>query len=105
LSPKGLLFYPTPSGLPTDVQLERAVKKGIRETTNAMLLAPVPFAGVKGIRFLSRRMRRWPRKLNDIDKLKLFVSNVVRMQEEIGTGGAGFRLLYAAFLQEAGVRF
>jgi hypothetical protein len=27
------------------------------------------------------------------------------MQEEIGTGGAGFRLLYAAFLQESGVRF
>jgi len=24
------------------------------------------------------------------------------MQEEIGTGGAGFRYLYAAFLQEAG---
>ena len=25
------------------------------------------------------------------------------MQEEIGTGGAGFRFLYAAFLQEAAV--
>jgi hypothetical protein len=27
------------------------------------------------------------------------------MQEEIGTGGAGFRFLYAAFLQEAGDMF
>ena len=25
----------------------------------------------------------------------------MRMQEEIGTGGAGFRFIYAAFLQEA----
>ena len=28
---------------------------------------------------------------------------MVRMQEEIGTGGAGFRFIYAAFLQEASV--
>jgi hypothetical protein len=26
---------------------------------------------------------------------------MVRMQEEIGTGGGGFRFIYAAFLQEA----
>jgi hypothetical protein len=32
------------------------------------------------------------------------MANVVRMQEEIGTGGAGFRFLYAAFLQEAAER-
>jgi len=30
-----------------------------------------------------------------------FVGHIVRMQEEIGTGGAGFRFIYAAFLQEA----
>jgi hypothetical protein len=30
----------------------------------------------------------------------LYVGNIVRMQEEIGTGGGGFRFLYAAFLQE-----
>jgi hypothetical protein len=70
-----------------------------------MLWAPVPFAGIKGIRFLSRRLRRWPHKIKDPEKLRLYVSNIVRMQEEIGTGGAGFRLLYSAFLQEAGERF
>jgi len=32
-----------------------------------------------------------------------FVGHIVRMQEEIGTGGAGFRFIYAAFLQEAAV--
>jgi hypothetical protein len=30
-----------------------------------------------------------------------YVGHIVRMQEEIGTGGAGFRFIYAAFLQEA----
>ena len=28
---------------------------------------------------------------------------MVRMQEEIGTGGGGFRFIYAAFLQESAV--
>ena len=31
----------------------------------------------------------------------LYVGNIVRMQEEIGTGGGGFRFIYASFLQEA----
>ena len=30
------------------------------------------------------------------------MANMIRMQEEIGTGGGGFRFIYAAFLQEAG---
>jgi hypothetical protein len=41
-------------------------------------------------------------KLNPADKLSLnYAGHIVRMQEEIGTGGGGFRFLYAAFLQEA----
>jgi hypothetical protein len=34
--------------------------------------------------------------------VRLFLGHIVRMQEEIGTGGGGFRFIYAAFLQEAG---
>jgi hypothetical protein len=106
LSPKGLIFYPALTGATfDDSRMEKAVRQGIRETVNGMLFSPIWFAGVGGIRYLSRQMRKWPKRLGDQDKLKLYVSNVVRMQEEIGTGGAGFRLLYAAFLQEAGVRF
>jgi hypothetical protein len=33
------------------------------------------------------------------------LANIVRMQEEVGTGGAGFRFMYAAFLQEAAELF
>ena len=101
LSPKGLIFYPERTESPTKESLRQAIQKGIGETTNRMLFTPLPFAGVRGIHYLAKRMRKWPRKL-DNPTLKLYVANVVRMQEEIGTGGAGFRYLYAAFLQESG---
>lgn len=34
-------------------------------------------------------------------KAALNLAQVIRMLEEIGTGGAGFRYMYGAFLQEA----
>lgn len=103
LAPKGLIFYPTKPNNPVEDNLAAAIKMGIRETVNRMLFTPLPLAGVKGIRYLAKRMRKWPGQLNH-PTLKLYIANVVRMQEEIGTGGAGFRYLYAAFLQEAGVK-
>ncbi len=36
-----------------------------------------------------------------MQKAGLYLAQLVRMQEEIGTGGGGFRYIYAAFLQEA----
>lgn len=109
LAPKGLIFYPegnqhSTSDLKSDI-LKKAIHSGIRETVHAMLFTPLPFAGVSGIKFLAKQMKKWPQKLKDPNKLKLYLSNVVRMQEEIGTGGAGFRYLYAAFLQKAGQQF
>jgi len=37
-----------------------------------------------------------------VAKTNYNLANMIRMQEEIGTGGGGFRFIYAAFLQEAG---
>jgi hypothetical protein len=34
-------------------------------------------------------------------KAGLYLGQIVRMQEEIGTGGGGFRFIYAAFLEQA----
>jgi hypothetical protein len=56
--------------------------------------------GVKGMRFLAKRLKHYPEKVGD-RKATLYLGNIIRMQEEIGTGGAGFRFMYAAFLQEA----
>ncbi len=98
LAPRGLLYYP--EKLPATVDYARAVPRAIRKTVNMMLRTPLPFIGVRAIRRLARRLE----KLKDGDPryARLFVGQIIRMQEEIGTGGGGFRFMYAAFLQEAG---
>ena len=97
LAPKGLLYYP--ERVPQAIDLAPAIRKGIRFTTGMMLHVPLPFMGVRGIRLVSRKIRKLdPANLH---YNKLLLGHMVRMQEEIGTGGAGFRFLYASFLQEA----
>lgn len=97
LSPKGHIYYPL--YIPEELPLEEAIKKGIRKTCNDML-APVPIIGVRGIRTVARHILKWPKK-HGVRKTNHYLAQMVRMQEEIGTGGGGFRFIYAAFLQEA----
>lgn len=96
--PKGLIYYP--DRLPASPDLEKPARGAIRETCKQMLDVPLPLLGVRGIRYLAARLERWPEKLGE-RHARANVGHVIRMQEEIGTGGAGFRFLYAAFLQEA----
>jgi hypothetical protein len=96
--PKGRMYYM--KEVPQDYDLKKAIVRGIKKTTREMLGIPVPLFGVKGIRYMARRMKKWPAKLGP-KKASLYLGQVVRMLEEIGTGGAGFRFMYAAFLQEA----
>ena len=63
----------------------------------------IPFFGANGITYLSKRIRNWEKKMGP-RRAKLNLAQVIRMLEEIGTGGAGFRFLYGAFLQEAAER-
>ncbi len=96
--PRGKMYYITK---PTETHnLETAVIKGIKQTCKHMLTIPIPYFGIKGISTMARHTRKWPEKLGS-KKAKKYLGQIVRMQEEIGTGGAGFRFLYAAFLQEA----
>ena len=97
-APKGHMYYVKEP--PKNIDLEKAVIKGIKQTCKDMLSIPIPMFGVKGIRFLSKRVRKYPEKLGP-KKAALFTGQIVRAAEEIGTGGAGFRFMYAAFLQEA----
>ena len=95
MAPKGLLYYPESIGH-TDVTVD-AIRHAIKKTVRIML-GPIPIIGVRGIHMLANKVAR----LDPDDKLSLnYAGHIVRMQEEIGTGGAGFRFLYAAFLQEA----
>ncbi|MCK5168574.1 MAG: BtrH N-terminal domain-containing protein [Bacteroidales bacterium] len=97
LSPNGKMYYPI--SIPEEIDLKPAIIKGIKQTADWMLTIPVPLFGVKGIRYLSKRVRNWPEKLGP-KKAASYLAQLVRMLEEIGTGGAGFRFIYAAFLQE-----
>ncbi len=101
MAPKGLLYYPI--SVPTEIDLKPIAVKSIKKVAKSMLNTPVPIAGLKGIKYLAKSIR----KLKSQDKryAKLFLGHIVRMQEEIGTGGAGFRYLYASFLQELSVSF
>jgi hypothetical protein len=49
---------------------------------------------------MAGRLKKWPQRLGK-ESANLHLGHVVRMQEEIGTGGGGFRFMYAAFLQES----
>lgn len=98
-APRGQMYYPIQ--VPQTIDLKSAIIKGIKNTCRDML-APVPIVGVRGMRFVARQIRKWPIK-NGTKKANHYLAQMVRMQEEIGTGGGGFRFIYAAFLQEASV--
>ena len=101
MAPKGLLYYPT--YVPKQLDLKPIIRKNIKKTAKMMLNTPVPIAGLRGIKYLAKTIS----KLETKDKryAKLFLGHIIRMQEEIGTGGAGFRYIYASFLKEASVLF
>lgn len=65
-----------------------------------MLHIPFNIAGVKGIASTGKKIKKWRDQLGQ-QTAGLYLAQLVRMQEEIGTGGGGFRYIYGAFLQEA----
>ena len=97
-APKGHIYYPL--AFPEKLDLEKAIVKGIKQTCRDMT-APVPLVGVKAMKWVAKNIRKWPMKIG-AKRTNHYLGQIVRMQEEIGTGGGGFRYIYAAFLQEAG---
>lgn len=97
LAPQGQMYFPI--HIPKDIDLRKAIVKAIKSACSTML-APVPIVGVKGERLVARKIRKWPEKVG-VKVTNHYLAQMVRMQEEIGTGGGGFRYIYAAFLQEA----
>ena len=97
----GQMYYiqSVPETLP---DLRPLILQSIRKTCRNMVHNPrfVSFAGTNGIFLLSRRIRRWEETMGP-KEAALNLAQVIRMLEEIGTGGAGFRFIYGAFLQEA----
>jgi hypothetical protein len=99
-APKGLLYFP--ERVPEAPDMATAIRKAVRFNTRVMLSSPLPVVGIKGIEFMGRKLEKFSRGSTQSQQDNLrFIGHIVRMQEEIGTGGAGFRFVYASFLQEA----
>jgi hypothetical protein len=97
LAPKGRLYYTTQP--PTAPQWSELGQRALQRTARIMLRTPLPLVGVRGMRWLARSVERLPLDHGG-EAARLYIGHIVRMQEEIGTGGAGFRFMYASFLQE-----
>jgi hypothetical protein len=102
LEPKGFMYWV--ETVVENPDFRRACLAGIKESCYMMLRVPFPFVGIKGMRYLAKNIIKSPDKLGFPEACRR-LANVVRMQEEVGTGGAGFRFMYAAFLQEAAELF
>lgn len=99
LAPKGLMY--TVANVPSSLDYASLIPAAIRKNLRIMTQAPLPIIGIRGMHWVSRKIRRLGDKGKPED-IALFLGHLVRMQEEIGTGGAGFRFMYASFLEEAG---
>lgn len=99
MSPKGFLFYP--EYIPEDPDYRKAIIIGIRKSCFNMLKIPIPFLGVKGIRKFGRKIADWPERARDMEHLSHEIMKINILLEDQGTGGAGFRFLFATFLQQA----
>ncbi len=98
LAPRGKMY--TLTRVPQHLDRGPHIIKAIDSVCRTMVASRFPLIGIRGIRLLANRVERWPKRLGE-DRAALHLGHVVRMQEEIGTGGGGFRFMYAAFLQES----
>jgi len=99
LQAKGLMYYPT--AVPRDIDFKAIVPAAIRANYKYMMQPLLPMIGIKGIRYVGKKIVELGKRKDRDRYLPLYLTHIVRMQEEIGSGGAGFRFLYASFLQEA----
>jgi hypothetical protein len=101
-APKGKMYWI--NSMKKDLDLRSATKLGLDKTVYEMIKVPFWLVGVKGIRVLAKDIKKWPVKLGN-EKASFYLGQILRMAEDFGTGGAGFRYIYGAFLKESGEKF
>jgi len=84
--------------------LREACIKGMKNSCSLMLRIPLPIFGVRGMRFLAKKVIKSQHNLGFQEACR-HLAGTVRWVEETGTGGAGFRYMYAAFFHEAAALF
>lgn len=99
MAPKGYLYYPVK--VTENIDLEKPIITGIKKACKNMLSLPVPFIGIKGIYKFADKVKTWPQLTRDIEHLSHEIMKINILLEDQGTGGAGFRYMYATFLKQA----
>ncbi len=99
MAPKGFLYYPADA--PQNIDFKKPVISGIKLACRNMLHNPYPFVGIKGIYKFANKILTWPNLATDEDHLSTQIMRINILLEDQGTGGGGFRFMYATFLQKA----
>ncbi len=98
-APKGKMYWI--NKIPEKLDMRHAIELGIKKTVYEMIKVPFPLIGVKGMRWLAKDLKKWPKKFGN-ETASFYLGQILRMAEEFGTGGAGFRYIFGAFLKESG---
>jgi len=98
-APSGFQFRVT--GVDPNVDFRSGIKAGIKQTCFYMLRLPIPLIGIRGIQRFGDKVTTWPQLCRDMDHLSHEIMMIHVILEDRGTGGGGFRFLYASFLREA----
>ena len=100
-APDGEMFYldPIPEHYSLESVLRKAMLSGLRQTCQRMLDIPLDYYGCKGFHFFARDIREWDKKCSQ-KEIKYVLMWYYRLFERTGTGGAGYRFIYADFLKE-----
>lgn len=101
-APNGKMYWI--NSIPKELDIKSAVKKGISKTVYEMTKIPFPLIGVRGLRWMAKDLKKWPVK-HGYEKASFYLGQILRMNEDFGTGGAGFRYIYGSFLKESGELF
>lgn len=103
-APNGLMIHVDPiseQNVPSKETMKKAIKKGIIKTCRYMLKVPMSFIGISSIRKWAVDLENWPSYCDDTEMLSHRIMMINVLLEDRGTGGGGFRYMYASFLQEA----
>lgn len=98
-NPKGKMYWLS-SVDNQQLPIEYAIKEGLTLTYKRMLNPFFPFGGVKGIKRLAKKLKTYPQKKSP-EYVNTHLTNMIRHQEIVGSGGSGYRKQFAAFLEEA----
>lgn len=101
-APKGKMYWI--NHVKPELDIKSAVNSGIKKTVYEMIKVPFPLIGTKGIRWMAKDLKKWPKKHGN-EKASFYLGQILRMAEDFGTGGAGFRYIFGAFLKESGEKF